>query len=87
MEFQADPEFLSLGKRFHDVENAVKYLAAMLRKMSDKQLENAVAIREFAEQIRLHLEVMRRIERAVTELEKVIADLRAEIAKLSANRR
>ena len=83
LEFQADPEFLSLGRRLHDVENAVKYLAAMLQKLSDKQLENAAAVREFAKQIETHLTVMRELKTAVSELRQTITDLRAEIARLS----
>ena len=80
LEFQADPEFLSLGKRFQDVENSLKYMAMILRNMIDRQDENTKTVREFAKQIETHLAVMRELKAAVTELREAIANLRKELA-------
>ena len=75
-----------LPEELVNVKRAVNLLARVVEKQGEIVAQNSEALKDYAEQIRLHLGVMRRIERAVTELEKAIVDLRAEIARLSSRK-
>ena len=86
LEFQADPEFLALGKRLQDVERAVNYMAQVIRGIADRQAENTLAIREFAEQIRVHLDVMRGLREDVRRLSSVIERLERLLERLEKGR-
>ena len=74
-----------LPEELVNVKRAVNLLAKIVEKQGESLARYIEVQEKFAEQIRLHLSVMRRLEKAVSALEKTLVDLRVEIARLSQN--
>ena len=82
LEFTADPEFLKMGGMLRELKNTIAYQSQIIKHLCDTQMENSLAIREFAEQIRLHLDVMRGLRREVERLSNTLDRLEKILSRL-----
>jgi len=83
LEIRSKAWLSQLPEELLNVKRAVNLLARIVEKQGESLARYVEVQEKYAEQIRLHLRVMQRIEQVVAELEKVIVDLRMEIARLS----
>jgi len=85
LEIRSKAWLSQLPEELVNVKRAVNLLAKIVEKQGESLARYIEVQEKFAEQIRLHLSVMRRLEKAVSALEKTLVDLRVEIARLSQN--